>query len=113
MKVLPGTKHCWNEHAIPIILFSREFKSNWVWKVWFSLTEILRLFVNTLTADEKYSRSIKQKLQQPFQSPLSKKQKAFSGFFIAFLKFASNFEHFQKKDESPGRIISEIIDFNV
>ena len=79
-------------------------KSALVW------TEMLRLFVNTLTADEKYSRSIMQKLRRQFQTPLSQKRKTFSGFFIALLKCESNFEDFQKKDESPTRIISEIID---
>ena len=48
--------------------------------------------------------------RQQFQTPLSKKQKVFSGFFIAFLKFAWNLEHFLKKDEYPSVIISEIID---
>ena len=47
---------------------------------------------------------------EQFQTPLSQKQKIFSGFFIAFLKYAWNLEHFQKKDEYPSLIISEIID---
>ena len=51
-----------------------------------------------------------QNLTQQFQTPLSHKQKTFSGFSIAFLKCASNLEHFQKKDEYPTLIISEIID---
>ena len=51
-----------------------------------------------------------QNFRQQFQTPLSKKQKVFSGFFIAFLKFAWNLEHFLKKDEYPSVIISEIID---
>ena len=75
--------------------------------VWY---EILRLFVNALTVDDKYSGSNMQNLQQQFQTPLSQKQKTFSGFFIAFLKYAWNLEHFQKKDEYPSLIISEIID---
>ena len=49
-------------------------------------------------------------LRQQFQTPLSHKQKTFPGFFIAFLKCALNLEHFQKKDEYPSLIISEIID---
>ena len=49
-------------------------------------------------------------LPQQFQTPLSPKQKPFSEFFIAFLKCAWNLEHFQKKDEYPSLIISEIID---
>ena len=49
-------------------------------------------------------------LPQQFQTPLSPKQQTFSEFFIAFLKCAWNLEHFQKKDEYPSLIISEIID---
>ena len=48
--------------------------------------------------------------RQQFQTPLSQKQKTFSAFFIAFLKCAWNLEHFQRKDEYPCLIISEIID---
>ena len=71
---------------------------------------MLRLFLNALTADDKYSGSNIQNLRQQFQTPLSQKQKTFSGFFIAFLKCAWNLEHFPKKHEYPGIIISEIID---
>ena len=72
--------------------------------------EILRLFINALTADDKYSGSNMQNLRQQFQTPASQKQKIFSGFFIAFLNCAWNLEHFKKKDEYPSVIISEIID---
>ena len=51
-----------------------------------------------------------QNFLQQFQTRLSQKQKTFSGFFIAFLKCAWNLENFQKKDEYPSLIISEIID---
>ena len=51
-----------------------------------------------------------QNLLQQFQTPLYQKQKTFSGIFIAFLKCASNLEHFQKKDEYPSLISFEIID---
>ena len=73
-------------------------------------SEILRLFVNALTVDDKYSGSNMQNLRQQFQTPWSRNQKIFSGFFIAFLKCAQNLEHFQKKDEYSSLIISEIID---
>ena len=72
--------------------------------------EILRLFVNGLTADDKYSDSNMQNLRQQFQTPASQRQRVFSGFFIEFLKCAWNLEHFQKKDEFSSLIISEIID---
>ena len=71
--------------------------------------EILRLFVNALTADVKFSGTNMQNLRQQFQTPLSHKQKTFSEFFIALLKFAGKLEHFQTKDEYPSLIISEII----
>ena len=51
-----------------------------------------------------------QNFPQQFQTPISQKQKNFSGFFIAFLKCAWNLEHFEKKYEYPSLIISEIID---
>ena len=51
-----------------------------------------------------------QNFSPQFQTPLSQKQKTFSGFFIAFLKAAWNLEDFQKKDEYPSLIISEITD---
>ena len=72
--------------------------------------EILRLFVNALTADDKYSGSNMKNLPPQFQTPLSHKEKTFSQFFIAFLKCAWNLEHFPKKDEYPSLIFSEIID---
>ena len=75
--------------------------------VWY---EILRLFVNALTADDKYSDSNMQNFPQQFQTPLPKKQKTLSGFFIAFPKCAWNLEHFEKKDEYSSLIISEIND---
>ena len=49
-------------------------------------------------------------LPQQFQTSLSEKQKIFSQIFIAFLKCAWNLKHFQKKDEYPSLIISEITD---
>ena len=75
--------------------------------VWY---EILRLFVIALSADDKYSGSNMRNLLQQFQTPASEKQNTFSGLFNAFLKYAWNLEHFQKKDEYPSLIISEIID---
>ena len=72
--------------------------------------EILRPFVNALTADDKYSGSNMQNLRQQFQTPLSQKQRFFPEFFILFLKCATNLQHFQEKVEYPSLIISEIID---
>ena len=51
-----------------------------------------------------------QNFTQQLQTRISKKKKMFSGFFIAYLECASNLEDFQKKDEHPSQVISEIID---
>ena len=72
-------------------------------------SEILRHFVNTLNVDGKYTCHNMQNFPQQLQTPLSQKEKTFSGFFIAFLQFAWNLQHFQKKHEFPSLIISEII----
>ena len=50
-----------------------------------------------------------QNLPQQFQTQLSQKQKTFSDFSTALLKWAWNLEQFQKKDDYPSLIISEII----
>ena len=70
---------------------------------------IFRLFVNTLTPDDKYSRRNMQNFWQQLQTPLSQKAKAFYQFFIAFLKCAWNLQHSEKKEEDPSLIITEII----
>ena len=49
-------------------------------------------------------------LTQQLEAPFSRKQKTFSGIFLAFLKCAFNLEHLRKKDEYPRLIISKTID---
>ena len=71
--------------------------------------KILILFVNTLTADDKFSCRNMQNFLQQLQTLLSQKRKILSGFFIAFLKCSWNSEQSEKKDECPSLIISEII----
>ena len=39
-----------------------------------------------------------------------KKQKTFSGFYLAFLKCVLNLKHFEKKDEYSSLVISKVID---
>ena len=72
-------------------------------------SEILRQFVNTLTPDDKNSRRYMQIFLQQLQTPLSQKGIAFFGFFIAFLKYAWNLQHSEKKEKYPSLIITEII----
>ena len=47
---------------------------------------------------------------QQLEALLSQKKKAYSGFFLAFLKCELNLEHFEKKDEYPSLVISKVID---
>ena len=75
------------------------------------ICKISRLFPNTLSADGKNSLLNRDSLGQSFQTQLSRKQKAFSEFFSAFLICRLNFEHFQKKKDDPHSwCISEITD---
>ena len=57
------------------------------------------MFVNTLTADDKYSLLNRDNLTQQNRTQLSQKQKAFSQFFLAFYKYTLNFEDFEKRDD--------------
>ena len=76
----------------------------------FVRSEILTLFFNTLTTDEKYSRRNMLNFTQQFEAPLSQRQKTFSEWFLAFLKCALNLEHFEKKDEYSSLVFSKVID---
>ena len=71
--------------------------------------EIFRLFFNTLTTDDKYSRRYIQIFWKQLQTPFSQKGKAFCPFLIAFLTCAWNLEHSEKKEEYPTLISTEII----
>ena len=60
---------------------------------------MLRLFVYTLTVDEKHYLLTRDNLTQTIQIQLSQKQKTFFEFFFAFLKSILNFKHLPKKDD--------------
>ena len=81
------------------------------WKKSLLLTcKILGLLVNTLAADEKYPVLNTDNLTIPIQMQLSQKQKTFSEFFAAFLKFTVNFEYFEKTDDPHRFCIFEVTD---
>ena len=61
--------------------------------------ENIRVFLNTWTADYKYSVPDCENLQFPIQMQLSSKLKTFSGLFLPLMESKSNFKHFQKKDD--------------
>ena len=73
------------------------------------LCKILRLFVNTLTDDDKSCLLYRDNLKEPIQILLSQKQKTFSEFLSAFLNSTLNFEHFQQKGGPQSRCIFQII----
>ena len=54
------------------------------------------MFVNTLTAYDKYFVFNRDLVKKPIQMELSKKEKAFSHFFFAFLKSRSILNVFKK-----------------
>ena len=68
-------------------------KSALVW------SEILRLFVNTFTADNKYSRCNVHHFAQQVQTPLSQKQKTFVDFYC-ISEMCMKFTKFWKKKMS-------------
>ena len=57
------------------------------------------MFVNTLTADDKYSLLNRDNLTQQNRTQLSQKQKAFSEFFLTFSKSIFDFKDFEKTDD--------------
>ena len=59
--------------------------------------KFFRRFLNTLTANDKYSLNGKDKWMEKIQMLLSQKQNIFSEFFSAFLESTLNFKHFQTK----------------
>ena len=59
--------------------------------------QIPRLFVNTLTVDEKHYLLNRDNVTEPIQMQLSKKEKTFPQIIFEFFKSILNFEHLPKK----------------
>ena len=95
-KMVNGSKHFFNINDSTLTMFI-DLLSWMSWKKSLLVTcKIFRLFVNTLTTDDKYSLLSKDNLIQPIQMILCKKF-FFSELSWAFLRSTSRFEHFQKK----------------
>ena len=110
INVSTGSKHCSSSqrhHYFHIFPWIRD-KLSWK-KSPLVISEIFRLFVNTLTPDEKYSRRNMQICWQQLQTLLSQQEKKFCGFLIEFPKCAWNLEHSEKKEVYPSLIITEIV----
>ena len=73
------------------------------------LYKILRVFVNSLTADDMCSVLNRDNLTQQIQILLSQKQETFSQFFYALLKSTLQFEHFQKKMALIADVFSKLL----
>ena len=63
-----------------------------------------------MTANDKCPDRDCENLSFPIQMQLSLKPKPFSDSFVQFLKYLSNFKHFEKKDDRHSYFISEITD---
>ena len=74
------------------------------------LDEILGVFFNRLTADDKYPLQVCQNLPLSIQTKLSEKRKTYSEYFVPFPESISNFKHFEQKDDRHSYCISEITD---
>ena len=72
------------------------------------LCKILRLFVNTLTDDDKYSLLYRDNLTQQILILLSQKPRTFSKLSSEILNPTLNFEHFQEKGDPHSRCSSQI-----
>ena len=73
------------------------------------LYKILRVFVNSLTADDMCSVLNRDNLTQQIQILLSQKHETFSQFFYALLKSTLQFEHFQKKMALIADVFSKLL----
>ena len=60
---------------------------------------MLRLFVTTLTVDEKHYLLNRDNLREPIQIKLYQQKKTFTDFIFAFLKSILNVKHLPKKDD--------------
>ena len=72
--------------------------------------ELLQVYIKKLNADHKYSLCYIWNQQVLYQMQLYEKLKIFSQFFISFLKYSWNFEHFEKKNDIHSQCISDILD---
>ena len=70
--------------------------------------KIFPLLVNRLITNDEYSLLNKNKLTQPIQIQIAKKEEKIFYFFSRFFKSTSNFEHFEKEDDPQSLYVFEI-----
>ena len=71
--------------------------------------KILRLFINTLTVNDKYYLLNRDNLTETIQIELSQKQNTFFQFCFAFSKSILNFKHLPKKMTLIVDVFPEIL----
>ena len=112
-------KKQYGKRAKTLLKSERQHLYHIYWSLWKQLSfkkcpleicKLLRLFVNTLTADDKYSLLNRDNLTQPIQTQLSQKKKLFLNFSLEFLKSNLNIEDFQGKDDPHSWCFSRSTD---
>ena len=102
-------KHWFNFIESAFTGLSDHCEGNWVAKVTLRHMKILQtFFLNTLTANDKYSLNCKDKWMETIQMLLYQKQKIFSEFVSMFFESALNFEHFQTKMTLIGDVFAKL-----
>ena len=76
----------------------------------FVRVEILGLFLNTITTDDRISRRNRDNFAQQIPMQLSQEPKFLSQISFVFLESKTNFVYFEKDEESHSLSLSEIND---
>ena len=74
------------------------------------ISQIIGVFHNTLTANDKYTVRDCVNLSSLIQMQLPLKQNIFYDSFVSFLEFTSNFKHFEKEHDRHSYSMLEITD---
>ena len=72
--------------------------------------KVLGLFVNTVTADDKYFLLTRNNLLEDLQMHISRKKNLFLNFFLRFQNLDPTFTISEKKGDPHGRCIFEHTD---
>ena len=105
-----GPKHCSKLNNSIFTISVNPWESNSGFKCLSVICKILRLFVNPLNANDKYSLLNRGNLLQNFQMQFFRKEKLFLIFFFIFSNFRLNIEHFLKKVDGHSWCILELTD---
>ena len=112
--IINGQNHCCNLDDSTFTIFIDNFEGNWVGKSFFccyaKYSNCLLTYWLPMT---RYSVLNRDNLREPIQITLCLKERKFSPFSSAFLKYTVNSEDFFKKDDPHGRCISEVGDSEI